>query len=110
MSEPNEVRDLTPEEVAAGLSAGNVMLVDVREPNETQIECIPGSVLLPLSQFDPHALPDPEGRTARVFLWVRHSFVACRGSRIGGGSALWRSFGGRSEGLESGWFPDRTMI
>ena len=63
MSGPNEVRDLTPEEVAAGLSAGNVMLVDVREPNETQIERIPGSVLSPLSQFDPHALPDPDGRT-----------------------------------------------
>ena len=63
MPGPNEVRDLTPEEVAAGLSAGNVMLVDVREPSETQIERIPGSVLSPLSQFDPHALPDPGGRT-----------------------------------------------
>ena len=63
MSEPNEVRDLTPEQVAAGLSAGNVMLVDVREPSETQIERIPGSVLSPLSQFDPQALPDPGGRT-----------------------------------------------
>ena len=42
MSGPNEVRDLTPEEVADGLSAGNVMLVDVREPNETQISAFPG--------------------------------------------------------------------
>ena len=50
----NDVRDLTAEEVAAGLSAGKMMLVDVRELNETQIERIPGSVLSPLSQFDPH--------------------------------------------------------
>ena len=59
----NDVRDLTAEEVAAGLSAGKMMLVDVRELNKTQIERIPVSVLSPLSQFDPHALPDPNGRT-----------------------------------------------
>jgi rhodanese-related sulfurtransferase len=45
----SDVRDLTAEEVAAGLSAGKMMLVDVREPNETQIERIPGSVLSPSS-------------------------------------------------------------
>ena len=60
---PNDIRDLTAEDVAAGLSAGEIMLVDVREPNETQMGRIPGSVLSPLSQFDPHALPDPQGRT-----------------------------------------------
>ena len=58
-----EVRDLTPEEVADGLKAGDVLLVDVREPNETAVERIPGAVLVPLSTFDPDSLPDPEGRT-----------------------------------------------
>jgi len=63
MDGPKHVRDLTAQDVAAGLSAGTVMLVDVREPIETAVERIPGSVLLPLSQFDPHAVPDAEGRT-----------------------------------------------
>ncbi len=38
------------------------MLVDVREPNETAIESYPDAVLMPLSQFDPSALPDPGGK------------------------------------------------
>jgi rhodanese-related sulfurtransferase len=62
MSEP-KVHDLTPQDVASGLSAGKIMLVDVREPNETIMERIPGSLLLPLSQFDPDDVPDPAGRT-----------------------------------------------
>ena len=36
MPEQNpSVRDLTPEEVARGLEEGRIVLVDVREPNET---------------------------------------------------------------------------
>jgi rhodanese-related sulfurtransferase len=57
------IRDLTPEEVAEGLAANQIVLVDVREPNETALERIPGSLLAPLSTFDPTELPDPAGRT-----------------------------------------------
>ncbi len=57
------VQELTPEEVAEGLSANKVLLIDVREPNEIARERIAGAVLAPLSQFDPVELPDPEGRT-----------------------------------------------
>jgi len=56
------VRDLTPEEVAAGLAADKILLIDVREPNETARERIGGALLAPLSQFDPVDLPDPAGR------------------------------------------------
>src|ERR1700761_3305428 len=63
MSEQSpSVRDLTPEEVAHGLEEGRIVLVDVREPNETALERIPGSVLIPLSDFDPAEIPEPEGR------------------------------------------------
>jgi len=55
------VRDLTPQEVARGLAEGRVVLVDVREPNETALERIPGSVLLPLSGFDPAEILAPAG-------------------------------------------------
>jgi rhodanese-related sulfurtransferase len=59
---PNNVRDLEPEDVARGLVEGRILLVDVREPNETDRERFPDAFLLPLSMFDPHAIPDPAGR------------------------------------------------
>ena len=58
-----EVKNLTPEEVAQGLHAGSIMIVDVREPREIEMERIPGSVFLPMSMFDPDSIPDPRGKT-----------------------------------------------
>jgi len=58
-----QVQDLTPEDVASGMKAGKIFLIDVREPNETAIERIPGALLVPLSTFDPAELPDPAGRS-----------------------------------------------
>jgi len=66
------VRDLTPEDVARGLAEASVLLVDVREPNETALERYPGAVIVPLSSFDPAQIPDPQGRQV-VF--------ACRSGR-----------------------------
>ena len=53
------VRDLSVEEVKAGMDAGKILLVDVREPNELAVERIPGAVEMPLKSFNPAALPDP---------------------------------------------------
>src|SRR5689334_24689413 len=72
MPRAGEVTNLTPEEVAAGLREGRMLLVDVREPNETCVECYPDAVIVPLSEFDPTAIPDPQGRQV-VF--------ACRSGR-----------------------------
>ena len=72
MQRADEVANLTPEQVAAGLSEGTILLVDVREPNETAVESYPDAVIVPLSQFDPAAIPDPEGKQV-VF--------ACRSGR-----------------------------
>jgi len=58
----DNVRDLGPEEVARGLAEGKILLVDVREPNETEIERYPEAFYLPMSEFDPTAIPNPEGR------------------------------------------------
>jgi rhodanese-related sulfurtransferase len=58
----HDVRDLTPEEVARGLTEGTIMLVDVREPRETDVARFPDAVLMPLSEFDPAELPDPGSR------------------------------------------------
>ncbi len=59
---PPKVRDLSSEEVARGLREGRMLLVDVREPNETTIESYPNAVHVPLSTFDPGAIPDPHGK------------------------------------------------
>ena len=56
------VHDLDPEEVARGIAEGTVLLVDVREPDETAVERYPQAFYLPMSEFDPAAIPDPRGR------------------------------------------------
>ena len=72
MPRADEVTNLAPEEVAVGLREGRMLLVDVREPNETSVESYPDAVIVPLSCFDPAAIPDPQGKQV-VF--------ACRSGR-----------------------------
>lgn len=66
------VRDLSPEQVARGLTEGSILLVDVRELNETALERFPDAAIVPLSTFDVSQIPDPAGRQV-VF--------ACRSGR-----------------------------
>ena len=58
----DDVQDLYPDEVAKGLTEGTMLLVDVREPSETEVERYPDAVCMPMSEFDPGALPDPQGK------------------------------------------------
>ena len=99
----NEVRNLSAEEVAADLAADRVMLVDVREPNETARERIPGAVLMPLSVFEPAELPDPAGREvvfscASGIRSVKAAEIALAAglpyrSHLAGGIKAWKSAG-----------------
>ena len=72
MPRADEVTNLTPEQVAQGLKEGRMLLVDVRELNETSVESYPDAVVVPLSSFDPTDIPDPQGKQV-VF--------ACRSGR-----------------------------
>ena len=72
MERSDEVENLTPEQVAQGITEGRMLLVDVREPNETVVESYPDAFILPLSVFDPAEIPDPHGKQV-VF--------ACRSGR-----------------------------
>jgi rhodanese-related sulfurtransferase len=54
--------DLTRDDLKARLAAGNVLLVDVREPHEFAAGHIPGSISMPLSTFDADDLPMAGGR------------------------------------------------
>ncbi len=106
MSEQNpgpRVRDLTPAEVARGLTEGRMVLVDVREPNETALERFPDAVIVPLSAFDPAAIPVSEGREV-VFACrsgrrsVTASLAAqeqgfAYGSHLAGGILAWKAAG-----------------
>lgn len=56
------VQDLTPQDVAKGIADGRYLLVDVREPNEVAAEAYPDGIVVPLSSFDPKAIPDPQGK------------------------------------------------
>jgi len=56
------VHDLTPQDVALGIAEGRLLLVDVREPNEVAAEAYPDGIVVPLSSFDPKAIPDPAGK------------------------------------------------
>ncbi len=49
------VRNLDADEVARGVRQNRILLVDVREPNETVLESFPGAVLVPLSRAHPRS-------------------------------------------------------
>jgi rhodanese-related sulfurtransferase len=97
------VRDLAPDEVARGIAEGKVLLVDVREPKETAVERYPEAIYLPMSEFDPAAIPDPQGRKV-VFACrsgnrsVTASLIAQAAglpydSHLAGGMNAWKALG-----------------
>jgi rhodanese-related sulfurtransferase len=59
----NDHRDLTPPDVLDALRAGHGVLIDVREPMEFAAERIHGALNMPLSTFDPAAVPTLRDQT-----------------------------------------------
>ncbi len=57
------VKNLSPTQVKAGLDSGEIVLVDVREPNEHNVERIKGAVNVPLSRIESAKLPEADGKT-----------------------------------------------
>ena len=56
------IKNLDPQDVAHLLKQDAIVLVDVREDAEYAAGHIQGAYLVPLSSFDPHALPEAGGR------------------------------------------------
>jgi rhodanese-related sulfurtransferase len=96
--------DLDLETFAKAVEAGEVTVVDVREPHEFAAGHIPESVNLPLSRFDPHDLPAATDRTVVIICQagVRSRKALNRAQAAGrsdlkhyaGGMAQWRARGG----------------
>jgi len=102
-TDPNSIETIDPAQLAKLMSAGEVLLVDVREPQEYLAERIPGALLYPLSTFDPDALP-PNGERRVVFhcaggkrsLEAAQRRLAAGGTypiHLGGGIAAWKAAG-----------------
>ena len=97
------VRDLTPQEVAEGVAQGRMLLVDIREENETALERYPGAVVLPMSTFDPADL-DAEGkevvlacrsgnRSARLAVALQDAGFPDYAAHLAGGILAWKAAG-----------------
>jgi rhodanese-related sulfurtransferase len=93
----------TVDEVARAWEAGEVVLIDVRTPQEYMFEHIPGALLLPMSFFDAAHLPGQSDK--RIVLHcgsgVRSEKVARAAIEAGigrlahleGGFAAWKAAG-----------------
>lgn len=96
-------REITANELQALQDRDQVILIDVREPNEFAAEHITGAINRPLSSFDPAALPAPDGM--RIVLQCaggKRSGMAlekCQvanhaiDTHLGGGLAAWKAAG-----------------
>jgi rhodanese-related sulfurtransferase len=100
---PNPLEELSPREVAGLLSDHQILLVDVREPEEYAAQRIAGAVLCPLSTLDPQALP-PDGPRRIVFqcgsgkrsamaAQTRLAAGAARVAHMTGGIGAWKAAG-----------------
>ena len=85
MTDENETLMIESSTLSDWISAGDVCLYDVREEHEFAIARIPGSILLPISIFDPQ----------HVTLTIKKKLVFhCRsGVRCGQATKIMRSFG-----------------
>jgi rhodanese-related sulfurtransferase len=63
----SQQKNLSPVEIKKMIDDKSILLVDVREAEENASERIEGAVLMPLSSFDPQALPKPAAGQSIVF-------------------------------------------
>lgn len=104
------VRMVSPDEVMTWVEEGTAVIVDVRERGEWMQAHIPGATLVPLSAFDPAAVPKvPEGkhlvvhcasgvRCATAASVLKASGYAGEINRMEGGIMNWYRHGGALEG------------
>jgi rhodanese-related sulfurtransferase len=107
-----EIREVDAAALRVWLDRGDAVQVDVREPGEHAAERIEGSVLVPLSGFDPRAVPGSDGR--KLVLYCRSGNRSGQAGRqllragfaevhhLRGGLLAWREAGCPVEASASG--------
>jgi rhodanese-related sulfurtransferase len=95
VSAPSEVRAISAIDLAVRIEAGDVLLVDVREPEEFAESRIAGALNAPLSTFDPAMIPREQ---------ARETIFYCRSGRRSAEAAqmMAERFGGTVRHLEGG--------
>jgi len=95
-----DIVDLDRDAVKAGLAGRSLVLVDVREPHEYEAGHVPGSISMPLSRFDPEALP--EGRVVFSCASGVRSLRAIEFAQAAGRDVREHYRGGFKDWLQSG--------
>jgi rhodanese-related sulfurtransferase len=100
---PETLQDLTPQEVAKLLEKREILLIDVREPDEFAAQRIAGALLYPLSTFDASMLPGDEprrvvfqcgsGKRSAMAARARLAAGAQRAAHLAGGIGAWVAAG-----------------
>ncbi|MCS6812818.1 MAG: rhodanese-like domain-containing protein [Cyanobacteria bacterium] len=100
----NRLKTIDPSSLHTLLSQQAVTLIDVREPSEHASEKIPGSILMPLSKFDPHRLPlDPSKPTVLYCRTGRRSAQAAQKLFAAGIDDVMHLEGGLSTWVQAGY-------
>lgn len=100
---PIPLEELSPRQVAELLNLRQILLVDVREPDEYAAQRIAGALLFPLSTLDALALP-PDGPRRVVFqcgsgkrsalaAQARLAAGAAQAAHLTGGITAWKMAG-----------------
>jgi rhodanese-related sulfurtransferase len=97
------IEDLSPQQVAQLLADRQIILIDVREPEEFASQRIPGALLYPLSTFDATALPADgprrvvfqcgSGKRSAMAARARLAAGAKRAAHLAGGIGAWTAAG-----------------
>jgi rhodanese-related sulfurtransferase len=102
-SNPNPLEELSPRQVAELIATRQILLIDVREPDEYAAQRIAGALLFPLSTLDALALP-PDGPRRVVFqcgsgkrsgiaAQARLAAGVSRVAHLAGGIGAWKAAG-----------------
>lgn len=78
MAEDNTLEAWSPQQVHDALRAGEIVLIDVRTPQEFMVEHVEGALLAPMAFVDPRYLPAQEGK--RIVL---HCGSGARSGKVG---------------------------
>ncbi len=99
-----QVIDCQPTDIKSWVDAGTAVLIDVREDQELMEARIPGAIHLPLSRFDPQALPAVDGkrvaflcahgiRSQQVGAYLVANGLLDEAYNVTGGIAAWAAAG-----------------